>query len=127
MKIDRLTRVNELLKREIGTALFHIISDGRFDPAAVTITSVSTSSDLRDARVMVSISGNDRVTMLDIIKEKRVEIQKIINKNLKLKYTPRLSFHIDTSIEKGDHVLKILYEIESQSGNEDAELEDTTE
>ena len=114
MTVDRLTRVNELLKREIGEALFQIIKEDDFDLSAVTITHVITSSSLRNARVMVSIRDHQdrRQKMMAILRRYRGEIQERIGKNVILKYTPRLVFELDTSIEKGDAVLSLLHKME---------------
>ena len=53
MSVDRLVRVNELLKREIGLSLYRVITEGDFDLSAVTITKVTVSKDLAAARVLV--------------------------------------------------------------------------
>lgn len=130
MSIDRLTRVNELMKREIGEALFHISADEELDLSAITVTNVSTSSDLRNARVMVSIRDHksERADILNSLTKMRGKIQKIINKNMTLKYTPCLTFELDNSVEKGDQVLGIIKEIESQMGiDEDTGQPDDSE
>lgn len=116
MTVDRLTRVNELLKREIGEALFQIIKEDDFDLSAVTVTHVITASNLRNAKVMVSIRDNEdkRAKMLAILRRYRGEIQKRISNDIILKYTPRLTFELDTSIEKGDAVLSLLHKMERQ-------------
>jgi hypothetical protein len=41
----------------------------------------------------------------------RVEMQAMINKDCSLKFTPRLVFELDPSLEKGDHVLAVLSEL----------------
>jgi ribosome-binding factor A len=114
MTVDRLTRVNELLKREIGEALFKIIKEDDFDLSAVTITHVIASSSLRHAKVMVSIRDHEdkRGRMMAILRRYRGEIQARIGKDVILKYTPRLTFELDTSIEKGDAVLSLLHTME---------------
>lgn len=117
MKVDRLTRVNELLRREIAEALFGVIHEGEFDLAAVTITHVVTSRDLRTARVFVSIRDHveERPRFLRLLDRHRQQIQSLINRHLMLKYTPRLTFELDPSLEKGDKVLGLLFQME-QSG-----------
>ena len=112
--VDRLTRVNELLKREIGSALFQLVTEDEFDLAAVTVTHVNISSNLRNARVLVSIMDHQeqRQKMLAILRRHRGQIQERIGKNVILKYTPRLSFVLDTSIEKGDAILTLLHKME---------------
>lgn len=115
MSVPRLMRVNALLKREIGSCLFRIIHDSRFDLAAVTITRVAASKDLREARVFVSIRDHhaERKQMLAQLHAHRAEIQEHINSTLVLKYTPRLTFTLDTSVEEGDRVLNLLAQLET--------------
>lgn len=120
MSTDRITRVNELLKREIGTALFTMLADDEADLSTITITSVIASPNLRNAKVNVSIRDTDekRAEVLAALQRHRTELQQLINKNMSLKYTPRLSFVLDMSIEKGDQVLQVLQELEHEGDDE---------
>ncbi len=113
----RLIRVNELIRREIGEALFRLMNENRFDLSAVTVTEVMTSPNLRHARVRVSIRDHqdERATMLALLRRHRVALQDRLNRNLGLKYTPKLSFELDPSIERGDKVLTLLHRIEQES------------
>ena len=52
MSVDRMVRVNELMKREIAGALYRVMNEKNFDLSAVTITRVSVGSDLHHARVL---------------------------------------------------------------------------
>jgi len=125
MSVDRITRVNELLKREIGDLLFRVMQANEFDLAAVTITRVSTSKDLRDARVYVSILGHEaeRPHMLALLRRRRGEFQRRINKDVTLKYTPRLTFELDTSVEEGDHMLAVLAKLEASEENAEGRMQ----
>jgi len=116
MNVSRVVRLNELLRREIGEAIFRVVRDERFDMSAVTVTRVITSRDLRHARVMVSIREHrdERGHMLDALRGCRARIQSAINRDLALKYTPRLIFELDESIAKGDDVLGILSELDTE-------------
>ncbi|MCX6996073.1 MAG: 30S ribosome-binding factor RbfA [Kiritimatiellaeota bacterium] len=116
MAVPRLTRVNELLKREIAGALFRVMTGDDFDLAAVTVTHVFTSSDLHTARVLVSIRGHaaDRTRLLHQLQRHRGEIQHLISKVVILKYTPQLNFALDPSLEEGDHVLRLIENMETQ-------------
>ena len=78
------------------------------------ITHVITSPNLRSARVLVSIRDHkdERERMLNLVRHHRAEMQSLINRNLGLKYTPKLHFELDTSLESGDHVLQLLTEME---------------
>ena len=116
MTVDRMTRVNELLKREIGQALVHIMNKSEFDHSIVTVTGVNASRNLREARVGVSIRDHhdQRKRILSYLRKNRAEMQHKINSNLALKYTPRLSFELDESLEKGDKMLSLLSELEAE-------------
>lgn len=124
MGIDRITRVNELLRREIGRVMFKVLKDRDVDVSAVTITFVKTSRDLREAKVGVSIRAPEKEQKfyLDILRGRRAEIQKQINSDLILKYTPRLSFELDSSLARGNEVLAILAELE-RGGKEHTDVE----
>jgi len=121
MSVDRLERVNALIKREIGESLFHIINDAGFDMSAITVTHVITARNLRTARVLVSIRGDEpkQRSMLSTLRRHRPEIQRAINRDLTLKYTPKLHFDLDSSIESGNHVLDILTQLESNMPPDD--------
>lgn len=123
MSSKRIERVNELLRREIGEALFHLITEEPFDLSAVTVTHVIAAPNLRHARVLVSIRDHvdEREHMLSILKRHRKEIQEGINRNLNLKYTPRLTFVLDTSVEKGDNMLSLLSRLEEEEGGDPTE------
>jgi len=128
----RIARVNELLKREIATELYRVMNESGFDMAAVTVTRVITSPDLRHARVMVSVRGDPDTgqRMLSLMGRHRKAIQHDINKRTSLKYTPHLDFQLDTSIEQGDHVLAIIAEMEQaeiDNEEEDAPAEEPYE
>jgi len=114
MGIPRLVRVNELLKREIAEDLYRNFAGSDFDAAALTVTRVECAADLRDANVFVSIFGHEdeRDRMINYLNRHRQEIIRLMIKRVKLKYTPRLHFILDESIEGGDHILSLLAEME---------------
>ena len=118
MGIDRLERLNALLRREIAEAMFRVLMGERIDPGAITVTSVSIARNLRNATVMVSIFGHkdERGTYLHILSSKAREFQRMINRDMTIKYTPQLHFKLDESLEKGDHVLDVLTRLDSPEG-----------
>lgn len=120
-----MIRVNELLRREISQALFRLLNKDGIDLANITVTHVVTSSDLRTARVLVSVRGDRKKAdnALAALRECRGHIQKLISKNVVLKYTPRLSFGLDTSLQEGDHVLEILRHIDDTEQEDDGAKE----
>ncbi len=111
--VDRLSRVNELLKREIADFIekFGVSVPG----CIVSITSVQTAVTLRHAKVMVSVLGGGEEEKLQVVKyleKEKNEIQKSVARNVVLKYTPVLHFSIDRNIEEGDRVLALMEKLE---------------
>ncbi len=108
----RLARVNELIKREIGT---YLSTRYRSESVRWTITSVDVSADLRNASVGYSVLGEElhsREAQL-FFRKHAGEIRKVVSKQVILKYSPRLQFVRDLGIERGNRVMEILDELDS--------------
>ena len=123
-KVDRLTRVNELLKREIAD----LLERGELCPPGMllSVTEVNTSVDLRNASVGISVFGGDakaREAALHELEARRSDIQHRIGRTLKFKHTPVLAFHRDDRMERGDRVLEILNAAEAASQEDKADDE----
>ena len=116
MGTPRLVRVNELLKREIAEDIYRNFSLSNFDTAAITVTRVECAADLRDANVYISIFGHEdeRDRMIAYLNRHRQEVVRMMIKRVKLKYTPRLHFILDESIEGGDRILSMLADLERE-------------
>lgn len=114
MSTDRTERLNSLLRREIAEAMPSVMAGSGVNVAAITVTRVSVASNLRNATVGISIFGNaaDRPHLLSQIKARRAEFQRLVNRDIKLKYTPVIRFELDESLEKGDHILDVLSKME---------------
>lgn len=111
-KIDRLTRVNELLKREIATEIERLVM-AQSSGMLISVTEVKTSVDLRNATVGISIFGGTRTASSSaaIFKElnaRKNDIQRHLAKVLGFKHTPVLLFKEDRRTELGDKVLELL-------------------
>ena len=119
MPIDRIERVNALLRRELAEAFFKVFQSDALDMAAITVVRVDTARNLRNATVYLSIRGHEheRGTILHKIERNRAELQRLVNKDLSLKYTPCLLFRLDLSVEKGDHVLDVLSHLDLPKGD----------
>ena len=114
MAVDRLERINSLLKRVIAEGMFHIMQGDSIAPGLITVTKVECGKDLRDANVFVSVFGEDdmKETALQHLKHSAKRFQALVNKEVRIKFTPRLNFKLDLSLEKGDEVLAILSKLE---------------
>lgn len=113
MATRRTIRISEIIRKELSALIARTRSlEGQF----VTISSVETSPDLRQAFVYVSVleteNSRDNV-MAELVKHRHIW-QGAIGRQLKTKFTPALQFRFDESIERGDRVMEILQEIEKK-------------
>jgi ribosome-binding factor A len=113
----RLLRVNELLKRELSSLL---VREMNFENLLVTVNQVDVTPDLKSAHVYISVLGSaGRSEVLPKLEANRAALQAGLSRQIVLKYTPHLIFHLDDSIERGSRVLEILQEIETPPSAED--------
>jgi phosphoesterase RecJ-like protein len=109
----RLARVSEAVRVELARLLVKEINDPRL--AWVTITGVEMSPDLRYARVYVTVSGADNFKLIEqSLKSAAPFLQRELNNRLKLRYTPRLSFFNDESIDRGERIDCLIREVRDE-------------
>ena len=113
MKANRITRVNEIIRRELATQMYRLAPRAGLEPGRVTVTHVQTAVDLRTAKVLVSVLGSEaqQEQALGALKRLRAEFQEALRDNVMLRYTPHLQFTLDHSLEQGDRVLQLMAEM----------------
>lgn len=114
---DRLTRVNELIKRELSDLITRF-SIAPSPSVLISVTEVRTSVDLRNATVSVSVFNGDKIVnrqVLETLNSKRRDFQSAMAKTLGFKHTPVLNFRIDSRVAAGDRVFAMLEEMEHQA------------
>ncbi len=110
MATHRLDKVNELLKREIGT---FVQREFEWPGTIVSILEVETTEDLREARVWVGVVGRmGAAAVLEKLTRARGNIQGAISRRVVLRNTPRLSFRHDDSARRGVDMVNLLDDIE---------------
>jgi ribosome-binding factor A len=114
MRSGRMRRVDEAVRAVLSEAIATRLRDPRV--GFVTVTAVKTSSDLRHARVYVSVLGNEvtREASLEGLRSAHGFLQGLLATELRLKHTPTLTFTYDESIERGMRITQML----EQSGGE---------
>ena len=104
----RARRLGEQIQRELGEMLRRNVKDERI--GNVTITAVSVTGDLRTARVYYLVFGKDGP---DPKVQRGLEsaagfLRNALSKSLMIRYTPTLSFELDTSIEHGVRLTQLI-------------------
>jgi ribosome-binding factor A len=112
MASGRMRRVDEAIRVILSDAIARGLKDPRV--GFVTVTGVKTSSDLRHARVYVSVFGDqaERAESLAGLRSAHGFLQRRVAGELTLKHTPMLSFEYDESIDRGMRISELLSETE---------------
>ncbi len=103
---QRQLRVGELLRHALADILFRgDIHDERLAGAPATVTEVRVSPDLRHAKAFVMpLGGEGSHEILEALEDSATYLRGQISRQVTLKFSPRLSFELDTSF---DHAAKI--------------------
>ncbi len=123
MSQTRIGRINEEMMKELSTAI-----RGMKDPRVQTmlsITAVDTATDLRTAKVYVSVF--DKTKTKDVLKGLRSAggyLRRHIGDTLGLRYTPELTFVEDHSIEHGARIFDLLSTLDIPEEEPDEEDND---
>lgn len=111
MNKTRMSRVGEEIKKELSVLLQREMKDPRI--GFVTVTGVEVTSDLQQAKVFVSIFGNEeqRSASLAGLQKAKGFLRSEIGKRVKLRHVPDLVFKLDESIDYGNKINTLLREI----------------
>ncbi len=107
----RLPRVREIIQRELGSLIERELT---FGGSLVTVNHVDITPDLRQCHVFVSVIGPEgaKEEALRVLAGARRMLQSAMSKRVILKYTPRLHFKLDESVERGVRVTELLNQLD---------------
>jgi ribosome-binding factor A len=118
---SRPARVGDQIRAELASLLTRQVHDPGI--GFLTITSVSVSPDLQQARVYYTTIGDQKAKRESARALDRATpfLRRHVGQRLRLKRVPELTFFYDESIEKGDRVEQILQELQTErAGRPDA-------
>ncbi|OKH29071.1 30S ribosome-binding factor RbfA [Chroogloeocystis siderophila] len=118
----RVSRVAELIKREVSQMLLHDIKDDRVGAGMVSVTDVDVSGDLQHAKVFVSIYGTDeaRAETMAGLKSATGYVRSELGQRVRLRRTPEIVFQEDRSIERGNRVISLINQLNQNRQIDDA-------
>ncbi len=114
MKI-KTERVNSELQRQIAKIIANDIKDPRLGDCIVSVTKVSTTSDLKYAKVYLSVYASteeERISALDTVKRSKTFIRNMLKDAVQIRLLPELNFILDTSVDYGMKIDSLLAKIE---------------
>lgn len=117
----RIEKLQELIKQEMSKMLINDLKDPRI--GFVTVTGVEMTGDLRAAKIFVSImGGTDQVkSSLDGLNSALGFVRREIGQRVRLRFTPEISFALDTSLNYGEHIQKLLLQVEGNAHDDNAQ------
>ena len=125
MSTNRIGRINEEIQRELSELLRNV-KDPRVQKTMISVTRVQTTSDLRYAKVYVSMLDKDQTReVLKGLKSAGGWLRRELGARLQLRYTPELVWEEDTSITHGARIFDILATLDipedapEETGNDD--------
>lgn len=110
----RVNRVGEQMKKELGDIISRKIKDPRI--GFVTVTDVEVSGDLQQAKVYISVLGDDEQkedTLKGLAKAKGF-IRTEIGQRIRLRKTPELIFEFDESMAYGNRINSLIHELKRE-------------
>ncbi len=109
----RQQRINQLLREEIANLLRHETEDPQL-ASLISVTDVEVGQDLQRAKVFVSVLAEEDAARETLARLRRAAgfFRRELAERLNLRHTPQLDFELDTSIVRGDRVLRLLRGIE---------------
>ena len=114
-KFKRSNRISQTIHRAISNIIESELRDSRI--GMVTVTGVDLGRDLKNARVYVSVLGDDKDPELSIntLNKASSYIRTRISEKVVLKYIPAIKFYYDSSTVDGMHINKLLQNIKKES------------
>jgi ribosome-binding factor A len=109
----RVSRVAELIKREVSQMILFDIKDDRVGAGMVSVTNVDVAGDLQHTKIFVSIYGSDEVRLqtMEGLKAVTGYVRSELGKRVRLRRTPTVLFVEDTSFDRATSVLSLINQL----------------
>jgi ribosome-binding factor A len=121
MSSRRVLKAAEAIREVVGMAILADLKDPRIE--GVTVTHVVVSPDMRQAKVHVSIMGDEKAQRLCLhgLQSAAGFLQQKIAKRIDTRYTPRIMFELDMGVKKSIAIAKLLDDVLPEPTNEPVE------
>jgi len=112
----RAERVAAAIREEVASYLTSGARDLRIS-AMVTVTGVDVTSDLRRARVYVSVMDADGTDPVAVLNQVGHRLRGEIGRALRLRLAPELDFQIDETAAKASRIESLLAQIKAEDSS----------
>ena len=109
------TRINGEVQRELANLIRGDLKEPRIHPLT-SVTAVEVAPDLKTCKAYISVMGDDKAKEDTLAGLKSAEgfLKNQLAKNINLRNTPQIRFVLDTSIEYGVNMSKLIQEVNNQ-------------
>lgn len=116
----RVAKIQEQIKEEVSSIILRDLKDPRI--GFITVTKVDVSSDLRNAKIYVSIFGSKEQfkDTWEGLQHCAGYIRRELAGRMTVRYVPEISFSLDTTMQYSAHIQELINEIhhnEKDTGN----------
>ncbi|MCH2181473.1 MAG: 30S ribosome-binding factor RbfA [Mariniblastus sp.] len=117
MSSRRVLKAAQAIREVVSMSILTDMKDPRIKD--VTVTFVEVSADLRNAKVHVSVMGDEKKKKLCLqgLQHASGFLQQKVGTRIDTRYTPRVQFVLDKGIENAMAVTRILKEVLPQDEN----------
>ena len=107
---QRQLRVGEEIRHALSELFMRDeLHEPELDGMPITVSQVKISPDLKNASAYVMpLGGANREAVMDALVRVTPAIRTMLGHKLKLRFTPRLSFRLDTSFEEAGRINDLL-------------------
>lgn len=117
MSSRRTQKAAEAIREVVSMAILREIRDPRVED--VTVTFVEVSPDMRQAKVHVSIMGDEAKQRLCLhgLQSSAGFLQTKVAERIDTRYTPRLRFELDLGVKKSLAISRLLHDLLPENGD----------
>lgn len=112
----RAERVAAAIREEVASYLTTGSRDSRIN-GMVTVTGVDVTSDLRRARVFVSVMDSDGSDPVAVLNQVGHRLRGEIGRALRLRLAPELDFQLDETAAKASRIESLLAQIKAEDSS----------
>jgi ribosome-binding factor A len=111
MSSRRVQKAAEAIREVVSMSILADLRDPRVQD--VTVTYVEVSPDMRQAKVHVSVMGDERKQNLCLqgLESSAGFLQAKIAKRIDTRYTPKLRFELDMGVKKSLAIARLLHDV----------------
>ncbi len=111
---QRVEKLRELIREEVSDIIHRVLKDPRI--GFTSVTDVELSSDLRHAKIFVSVLGSeeDRQRTMEALQKAVGFVRTELGRRIRIYRIPEIQFRLDTSIERGTRVMELLRTLAAQ-------------